>query len=326
VSIPERPPLLPYLRGLARDAAGGGAAAYRAREIPPLDDPPPGTLMATFLGTAGFLLDDGETQLLIDPFVSCPTLPHVAVNKPIQPDRAAIAAWVDRLEARRVAAVMVTHSHYDHAMDAPAFAELCDAPLLGSSSTAMIGRGSGLPAQRTAVVSPGSMHRFGAFEVHFLPSVHGPCPIGDPPHRGHVTEPLVPPAHHAAWKHGDVWVLWVRHPQGSFIHQGTADTLPETLQGVQADLAMSCLVWRRSTQDVLERTVDAVGATRLIPLHADDMFRRPSAGFSPMPGVDLAGFFADMARLRPDLPIDTLPLGEARPLFPPRRVQPVSPR
>lgn len=316
--IPEHPPVLPYLRGLARDAMGKGSAAYRAHQIPPLADPPSGTLMATFLGTAGFLLDDGETQVLIDPFVSCPALPGLAVNHPIAPDRDAVATWVDRLGASRVAAVVVTHSHYDHAMDAPLFAELCDAPLLGSSSTAMIGRGLGLPERSLRVVPPGSVERFGAFEIHFRGSVHGPCPIGDPPHAGEVTEPLVPPASHAAWKHGGVYVLWVRHPQGSFIHQATADTLPDTLQGVQAELAMSCLVWRRSTTDVLQRTVDAVGATRLMPLHADNMFRRPEAGFSPMPGVDLAGFFADMARLRPELRIDTLPLGEPRPLFAPR--------
>lgn len=318
MSIPRYPPLLPYLRGLARDALGLGAAAYLERELPPLDPPPPGTLLATWLGTAGMLLDDGTTQLLIDPFVSCPSLPWVAVNRPIQPDAEAIARWVERLGATRVAAVLVTHSHYDHAMDAPGFAQLCDAPLYGSSSTVMIGRGGGVPEDRLHQVEPRQVLRCGGFEVQFLPSVHGPCPIGEPPHAGHVTEPLVPPAHHAAWRHGDTWVLWVRHPQGDFVHQGTADTLPETLQGVTAELCMSCLVWRRSTLDLLERTVDAVGATRLIPLHSDDMFRRPEAGYSPMPGADIAGFFADMARLRPQLRIDTLPLGQPRPLFTPR--------
>ena len=317
MTIPEHPPLLPYLWGLGRDLLGMGTTAYLERQIPAVADPPAGTLMATWLGTAGLLLDDGETQILIDPFVSCPSLPWVAVNRPIRPDHAAIERWVDKLDARRVAAVMVTHSHYDHAMDAPGFARACDAPLYGSASTVMIGQGAGLAEDRLHQVEPRQVLRCGAFEIHFLPSVHGPCPIGDPPHAGHVTEPLAPPAHHAAWRHGEVWVLWVRHPQGSFIHQGTADTLPETLEGVTAELSMSCLVWRRSTQDLLERTVDAVGATRLLPLHSDDMFRRPEAGYSPMPGADIAGFFADMARLRPELRIDTLPMGEPRPLFSP---------
>jgi len=274
--------------------------------------------MATFLGTAGFLIDDGETQLLIDPFVSCPSLPWLAANRPIQPDRTAIERWVERIGASRVAAVMVTHSHYDHAMDAPVFAELCDAPLLGSSSTMMIGRGLGLPDERLEPVPPSTIRRFGAFEVHFRGSVHGPCPVGDPPHAGEVTEPLVPPAPHASWRHGGVYVLWVRHPAGSFVHQATADTLPDTMDGIEAELAMACLVWRRSTQDVLDRVVDPAGASRLIPLHADSMFRPPHEPFSPMPGVDLAGFFADMARLRPALGIETLPLGEPRPLFTPR--------
>ncbi len=318
MAIPPRPPLLPYLRGLARDALGAGIRDYHQRALPPLEAPPSGTLMATFLGTAGLLLDDGETQVLIDPFVSCPSLPWLAMNRPIQPDREAITRWVDRLDARRVAAVLVTHNHYDHAMDAPIFARRCDAPLYGSASTAMVGRGLGLPEEQLEVVQPRRVLRCGAFEIHLLPSRHGPSPIGAPPHAGQVKAPLVPPAPHAAWRHGEVFVLWVRHPQGSFIHQSTADTTPETLEGVQAELSMSCLVWRRSTLDMLQRTVDPVGATRLIPLHADDMFRPPEAPFAPMPGVDLAGFFADMRRLRPGLRIDTLPIGEARPLFTPR--------
>ncbi len=318
MSIPRRPPLLPYLRGLLRDARGMGVEAYLARQIPPLPDPPAGTLMATFLGTAGFLLDDGQTQLLIDPFVSCPSLWAVGSHRPIQPDLPAIEGWVRRLDASRVAAVMVTHSHYDHSMDAPSFAKLCGAPLLGSASTAMIGRGAGLPEERIVEVKPREVRRWGAFEVHFLPSLHGPSPIGRAPHPGEVTRPLEPPAPAAAWRFGGAWVLWIRHPQGSFIHQGTADTLPETLDGVQAELSMSCLVWRRSTLDVLQRTIDPVGAHRLVPLHVDDMFRPPHLPFSPMPGVDLRGFFDDMERLRPALRIDTLPLGEPRPLFSPR--------
>jgi L-ascorbate metabolism protein UlaG (beta-lactamase superfamily) len=318
VDIPTHPPKLPYLRGLIRDRLGRGVRAYLDHQIPALADPPPGALMATFLGTAGFLLDDGETQVLIDPFVSCPSLPWLALNRPIQPDKDAIARWVERLGADRVAAVLVTHSHYDHSMDAPDFARLCGAPLYGSSTTAMIARGAGLPEASIHEVQPRQVLRCGAFEIHLLPSVHGPCPLGDPPHAGEVTEPLVPPAPHASWRHGAVYVLWVRHPQGSFIHQATADTLPETLEGVQAELSMSCLVWRRSTADLLQRTVDAVGARRLVPLHVDDMFRPPDQPFTPMPGVDLQGFFDDLSRLRPQLRVDTFPLGEPRPLFTPR--------
>jgi L-ascorbate metabolism protein UlaG (beta-lactamase superfamily) len=271
--------------------------------------------VATWLGTAGFLLDDGQTQLLIDPFVSCPSLLRVALNRPIRPDDAAIERWAAELDMDRVAAVIVTHNHYDHSMDAPGFAARCGAPLYGCGSTAMIGRGAGLPEDKLVVVQPRWVLRAGEFEVHFLPSKHGPSPIGAAPHQGTVDRPLVPPAHHAAWRQGEAWVLWVRHPAGSFVHQGSSDVLPETLEGVRAELCMSCLVWRRSTEELLRATVDAVGATRLVPLHSDDMFRPPHRPYSPMPGADVEGFFRDMERLRPGLRVETLPLGKPRVLF-----------
>src|SRR5699024_1133187 len=104
---------------------------------------------------------------------------------------------LQRAEIDRLAAVIVVHSHYDHAMDAPAVAERTGAELIGSESTANIGRGWGLAEDRLRVVEGGEALRFGRFKVTLLRSRHAPIATAD---GGVIAQPLTPPARATAYK------------------------------------------------------------------------------------------------------------------------------
>ncbi|WP_237737190.1 MBL fold metallo-hydrolase [Rhodococcus sp. 21391] len=71
---------------------------------------------ATFLGVSTILLSDGETSLMTDGFFSRPPLLR-SVLRPLRPDGAAVDRALTRTRTDRLAAVLVAHSHYDHAMD-----------------------------------------------------------------------------------------------------------------------------------------------------------------------------------------------------------------
>src|SRR5204862_525561 len=80
--------------------------------------------------------------------------------------------------------------HFDHALDSPVVAMQTGALLVGSSSTANIGRGYGLPEERIRTVKFGDSLSFGRFKVHFLQSAHLPTGYASGP----ITAPLVVPA------------------------------------------------------------------------------------------------------------------------------------
>ena len=132
-----------------------------------------GPIRVHFLGTTSLLFRDDSTAILSDGFVSRPGMFRVGLYW-IAPDRERIANTLVRLGVDSIAAVFAGHSHYDHAMDAPVFAERTGALLLGSESTANIARGLGRPQREPRVVRDGETIEFGKFALTFITSAHSP--------------------------------------------------------------------------------------------------------------------------------------------------------
>ena len=155
-------------------------ARYRLERTEPdaPAEPAPPRLTATFLGVSTVLLSDGETSLMTDGFFTRPAslLRLLVARAEIEPDKGRIAAALEEAGVMDLAAVITVHSHYDHAMDAPFVAEITEAVLVGSESTASIGRGWGLPENRIVVPASGESLEFGKFTVtlRYVPTIVNP--------------------------------------------------------------------------------------------------------------------------------------------------------
>ena len=79
-----------------------------------------------WLGTAGFRLAYEGTTIVIDPYLSRVSLGDLARNRVLQSD----AAMVDRV-LPNADAVLVGHSHFDHAVDVPHLAAAHGCPVYG---------------------------------------------------------------------------------------------------------------------------------------------------------------------------------------------------
>ena len=110
-----------------------------------VDDAPDDAVTATWLGVTTLLFDDGETQILVDGFISRPTLFDSLMGRPVSCDAPMINYAINEYGIHRLAAIIPAHSHYDHAMDVGAIANRSSASILGSESTANIARGYGVP-------------------------------------------------------------------------------------------------------------------------------------------------------------------------------------
>jgi L-ascorbate metabolism protein UlaG (beta-lactamase superfamily) len=244
-------------------------------------------LKVSFLGVATVLFDDGETALLTDGFFSRPDklqtfLGHVA------PDVQAIAHGLQRAgipgKTGKLAAVIPLHSHYDHAMDAPEVARRTGALLLGSASTANVGRGWGLSESQIRVATLGESLRMGRFTVTLLPGRHAPTGFTG----GEITQPLKPPVRASAYKEGQSYAVLVQHEGRSVLVVGSAGFVPGALRGVRADvvlLGIGALGPRDDGyRDALWReTVAAVQARRVVPIHWEDLWLPSEQPWQPMP-------------------------------------------
>jgi len=291
-----------------------GLEAYEAHRYTAA--PTPGELTATWFGVTALLLREGEHAIFIDPFFTRPEgLLPLALNRPIAPDEARIAAALQQAGITRLDAVLVSHSHYDHAMDAGVVARLTGATLVGSASTANIGRGAGLPETQLRVVTPGEDLAYGPFHLRFIASRHAGASGGRP--TGEIEAPLRTPARFLDYRLGGTYSILVEHPQGRLLHHGSAGWEPGALRGQRADVVFLGVALLDDLPAYLQQTVDAVGAGRVVPTHWDDFTRPLDQSLRPFPIiVHLDRFFADMARLRPGLRVETLRAGEPVALFP----------
>ena len=244
-----------------------------------VDDVPEAAVTATWLGVTTLLFDDGETQILIDGFISRPSLFESLTKRPVTYDAPMINYVMNEYQMRRLAAIIPAHSHYDHAMDAGAIANRSSASILGSESTANIARGAGVPEDQIVVAEAESTYSFGDFTVTLVPSVHAPIGLrGEVPLAGTVDEPLALPAPITAWREGGSYSIVISHPQGTTIVQGSAGYREDALDAVQADVVMLGVallgsLGREYAERYWQALVTSTGASRVFPVHFEDQTR-----------------------------------------------------
>lgn len=272
------------------------------------ETPGAGEVTVTWMGVAGVLVSDGKTGILIDPYVSRFDAKTVTSGTPLTPDRERIRQWVGRLGCAGIRAVIVSHAHFDHALDAPGFAYETGAPLMGSQSTRNIGLGAGLPETQLVVVQPGKDIRVGDFTLRFIESRHVPDLSGKVPYSGNIDRPLVPPRPVWDYKLGTPYAILITHPSGTVLHHGSAGYKPGMYGGVTADVVLMAISGRKDTAAYLGEVPLAVKARLVIPIHYDDFYKPLEEGITYKSNARFPEF-CDAAR-GASLEVETLPVGD----------------
>jgi hypothetical protein len=196
----------------AATALGWGAA-------PPLALP---GLEIEWLGTAGFRLTAGGTTVLIDPYVSRPGVRDVALARPLRASTALIDRHVPRADA-----VLVGHTHFDHALDVPTIARRDGSTVYGSRSLHHLMGLHGLAAAAVQV-EPHRPYEIGPFTVAFVPSRHSRLLAGVAvPSGGELTCDHLDHLNGRAYNCGQVWGITIDVAGLTLYHQGSADLLDD---------------------------------------------------------------------------------------------------
>ena len=265
---------------------------------------PHGALKIVYLGTCSLLFDDGKTQLLIDGFFSRPSFLQVMFSG-ISADEKAVGAVIEKAGIDRLKALFVSHSHFDHSLDAPSIIRRTDAVLYGSSSTLNIGRGGGLPENRMKKFGSGEIYNIGDFKVTVIKSRHTPyitilgvTNAPDPLH-DEIDAPLIQPARQSAFIEGGTYDFLIEHKNRSILIKGSTNFIEGELNKFSADIIFLGIgLLSKQNPEFREQyyreTVEAVRAKTVIPVHWDN-FMKPLT--EPLePNITIGGDFKSAVR------------------------------
>lgn len=258
---------------------------------PTAGDVVPGSgIRVTFLGVSTLVVSDGETSLIVDGFFSRPGVRQMLFGK-IAPDAAEVDRCLSRAGVHSADAVLVAHSHFDHALDSPLVALRTGAKLVGSRSTTQIGLGFGLAPEQMIEVVVGEPVEFGRFSVTMELSEHSP----HAKFRGSIDAPLRVPAKTSDFKMAECYAMLIEHTDVAGVRRAimvnaSAGFRPGMLSGKRADVAYLGVGTlgkqsERFQDDYWSETVQATGARRVIPIHWDDFTKPLSGPLVPMPYV-----------------------------------------
>jgi len=267
----------------------------------------PTGLELQWLGTAGFRLAYQGTTVLIDPFVTRTPLLHTLRARPLSSD----PALVDRL-VPAADAVLVGHTHFDHAVDVPRIATVHDAPVYGSTSLrhllALHGR-----ADLARVVEPHQRYEIGPFTVSFTPSQHSKLLAGlAVPSDGELTCDCLDQLGSGSYRCGQVWGIAIEVAGITLYHQGSANVIDDEVRTRGVDVFLCGIAGRLYTPGYTERILRLLDPALVLAHHHDDFFRPVEDPMGYSFNVNLGGFVDEVAAVDPHLPVRVLqPLATA---------------
>ncbi|MEO0325551.1 MAG: MBL fold metallo-hydrolase [Myxococcota bacterium] len=242
----------------------------------------------TWAGVTNWIVQYGETAVLLDAFYSRPGLRGATPDGLDLASRVLAAAGIESLDF-----VLVGHSHFDHAIDAGPVALATGATVIGSQTTCFVAEAQGLGPDRCRAVVQGDVLRLGEAEVRVVRTLHSsPATLG-----AFDVYTSVPPENEVA-RAPTGGALSYRFAFGeggpSFTYQnsfaavdgedGSSEDYRANLVeggGLTADLWITAIgAGFASAPEDLQPYLEAIGPRFVIPHHWDGFFASPETGLN----------------------------------------------
>lgn len=293
-----------------RAAARADGEALRELEARPLALP--AGLEVEWLGVSGYRLTHEGHTLFVDPYISRIPLRDLLLRRRALPDQAALERFV-RAPGKTVG-VLVGHTHFDHAVDAPALARRLDCKAYGSASLVNLMALHGI-AGRAVEVDPYRVYELGPFEVSFTPSLHSKLLLGlAVPYDGELTCEHLDSLSPSAYRCGQVWGISIAVAGIRFYHQGSANLVDDAVRERGVDVFLAGVAGRGFTERYWRRILPLLEPRAVVPTHYDNFFRPLGQDLEFVTAAELARLPEEIAAVSGEIELAALPradLGQA---------------
>ncbi len=236
-----------------------------------------GRLRLTHLGAAGWIITDGHTVVLLDPYLSrlrfsgrsygAPEAPTVAGDlRPLvtMDDVPPCDATTLDARIRRADFVLLSHSHFNHCMDMPYIARKTGATVIGTESTANVARAAGVAEAQILTVRGGEDYEFGRLSIRIIPSLHSALSAKHYAASGIVPGGVIP-LRLRDYVEGGTLAYLIRLAGHQILAFGSMNYIERELQGLRPGIVLVAAARpRREIYDYTGRLLRALGRPRVV--------------------------------------------------------------
>lgn len=295
-------------RATRRSSAHADTQALAELEARPLALPP--GLEVEWLGVSGYRLTYEGRTLFVDPYLSRVPFRDLILRRQALPDPAAIDRFLTA--PGETVGVLVGHTHFDHAVDAPGIARQTGCRAYGSRSLVSLMALHGLAGQAVEV-EPYRTYELGPFEVSFTPSAHSKLLLGlAVPYDGELSCEHLDALSPGAYRCGQVWGISIAVAGIRFYHQGSANLVDEAVRERGVDVFLAGIAGRSFTERYWQRILPLLEPRAIVPTHYDNFFRPLGQDLEFVANVQLAELADEIGAVGGDFELAALPRSDRR--------------
>ena len=252
----------------------------------------------TWTGAAGLIVISGEHTVLIDPFVSRPSKLDVFFKR-LQPKKLVIDHFVQNIIGN-LDAIIVGHTHFDHALDVPDIARSFKCPVLGSTSLESLMEISGLSGRTRVCAQQEKVELEGGASVTMIPSLHGLVVLDSVPCQGDMGQDLSLPLRANQYRLGQMFMPKLKIGGITIMHAGSANCRVSELAGHSCDVLFMCVPGWKKSRDYTTTLLDILRPEVIVPFHFDDFTASIDGGKIPvLPFTHMTRFLEEIRSVLP---------------------------
>ena len=242
----------------------------------------------TWTGAAGLQFRTGNETILIDPYHTRVDIFNTLLG-PISADTVAIHDSLPDID--NVDAIIVGHTHSDHALDVPYIAARSNCPVVGSASLDTLMNLNAMP-DRIQVCSGGeTVQLVNSASVTMIRSTHGLVAMGKVPFPGEIRTTNTLPMKVSGYRVGTVFAPKLQIGGTTFLHVGSANFIEAEMEGHTCDALFLCVPGWKKRKGYTDQLIEMTQPKTVVLFHYDNFSKPHQKGRKTrkLPLIDMEG-------------------------------------